>query len=141
MSEKTLWTLIVLAAVALVGILAWRRGLFAKVFPPPNVPGLPFPGGLGPKEMGPPAVTFGSVCNAAYSTVGRAASQAPDPRVAAGGVAAQTLGPVICATHEYVAGKVWDGSKWVAKNAIAPGAKGVAKAGEKVWNATLGKIF
>jgi hypothetical protein len=164
MSEKNLATLLIIAGLVLVGILAWRKGLLTRVFGPWGTTTVgypqPFAGGLGPAELGPAAPggggsTYSKACNYVYSTVGKAAQGAPDPRAQAAGVAAQVGGPAICAAHEWVADKVWDGTKWVAKgtastvkavgSGVATGAKavgsGVATGAKAAWNNTLGKLF
>lgn len=139
MSEKTIWTLIVVSGLALLGVLAWRRGLFAKVFPPPKLgQQLPFPGGIGANEYAAASpsggkLTYGQACTAIYQTAGKVAIAVGDPATKVGGAAAVLGGPAICAGQEYVAGKVWDGSKWVASS--------TASAAKSAWNNTIGKLF
>jgi len=137
-----MWTLIVLAGVALLGVVAWRRGIFKRLLGPsvsgPQLGGYPqgFAGGVGPNEQGANVggqSAYGKVCNQVYRAGGQAAMSAPDPRVQVAGAAAQLAGPAICASHEYVADKVWDGSKWVAKN--------TASAAKSLYDNTLGKLF
>ena len=84
------------------------------------------------------------VCNAAYGLVGGSLQKAQDPKAQAAGIVTQAAGPLACAAQEYIAGKYWDGSKWVVKNTakvVSAGAGKVKDAGESVWNATLGRIF
>jgi hypothetical protein len=151
MSEKSMWTLIVLAGLALAGVFAWRKGLFNKVFAaaPPRAVGypVPFAGGLGPQEQGPAGAaggsggsTYGKVCNAVYSTGGKLAAMSGDPRAQAAGVVAQVGGPAICAAHEWVAGKAVQGVKAVGSGVVT-GAKATGSAAKSVFNNTIGKLF
>lgn len=140
-----IWALLVVAGLALVGVVLWRKGVFSNVSqwlgaPPAGYnPAIGMP--VGPTEPGAAAPqggsAYGRVCNAAYSTVGKSLSQAPDPRAAAAGVVTQAAGPLVCAAQEYVGGKVIKGTVSTVKTA-----GGAVKDGAKAaWNNTIGKIF
>ena len=154
MKDDGIVMLIVLAGLALLGIFAWRRGVFTGMFAPPGQLGgypQPFPGGLGPREQGPAGAaggdtrsTFQKVCSGTLQAAGKVGMTTPDPRLQAAGAVAQVGGPAICAVHEYAAELAWDGTKYVAKgtaSAAKSTGKAVGGAAKSVWNNTLGKLF
>lgn len=139
MSDRSLWTMILIAAAALLAVLAWRKGLLARVFPPPNLgQPMPFPGGISPTEYGPASPSggmskYGTVCNSVYQTSGTIAMSSGHPGAMAGGAVAKAGAPAICAAQE-----------WAVKStvgAVKAGASGVASGAKSAWKNTLGRIF
>jgi hypothetical protein len=139
-SEKGLWTAIVLAALAFAGVLAWRRGVFTRLFPPPATPKggypQPFAGGVAPTEISDNRSTYQKACSAIYQTGGKVAMTAPDPRAQAAGMVAQVGGPAICAGQEWVARQAASGVKQVAG-----GVAGLASSSGRAVSSFVGGLF
>ena len=141
--DSGLVTLVVVAGLALLGFVLWKKGVLSKfsAFLTPQKPG-PTPaqgvaGGIGPKEYGPAAPqggsAYGRVCNEFHARTGQVLAQTQDPRAQAVGIATQIGGPLFCAGTEYAAEKAWQGTKYV-------GAK-TGNAAKSAWDKTIGKLF